>query len=107
MNLKKRVPEPMQEMEGKEEVKAYFSSQKVKYKKKQTSYDFVAKNILKNIPLRKGKVLEVGCGYGGLLERLQYYRSNLSCYGIDLSNAMLKLAKSLNKEMIFFKDVCR
>jgi len=102
MNLKKRIPEPEQEMEGYKEVKSFFEAHK-KRRKKWDIYDLVSRDILKNIPIKRGKVLDVGCGYGGLMNQLSLYKKDLNFVGIDFSQAMIKLGKKLygNKKMNF------
>jgi ubiquinone/menaquinone biosynthesis C-methylase UbiE len=43
--------------------------------------------------IRKGKILEVGPGPGTLLRRINEDNPNLELYGLDISKAMIKLAK--------------
>ncbi len=92
LDLRKRTPEPEQEMEGMKEAKNYFSGH-LKRHKEGGSYSLVAKNILNNIKINKGNVLDVACGYGALMHQLYKYKPRLNFTGIDLSKAMLKIAK--------------
>lgn len=92
LNLKKRIPEPMQEMEGLKEAKNYFLAHKNRHKKRGSSYDLVARDILKHVKNKKGEVLDVGCGYGALMEQLYIYNKKFNLTGIDISKAMIKIA---------------
>lgn len=93
MNLKKRIPEPEQEMEGYKEVKNFILAHK-KYRRNFFDlYELVSKDIIKNVSFKKGKILDVGCGYGGLIKSLQSYYNNSHFVGIDISKSMLKAGK--------------
>lgn len=48
-----------------------------------------------------GKVLEVGCGAGGFLKGLRFYRQDLELFGIDISKKAIKIAKSNSKSINF------
>ncbi|MBD3258998.1 methyltransferase domain-containing protein [Candidatus Woesearchaeota archaeon] len=98
LNLKKRKPEPEEEMEGEEEVKGFFLSHQRRYKKGST-YRLVCTDIFKRIKLKKGKILDIGCAYGGLIYDINSSNSNFSFVGIDLSRAMLEVAR------IYCKDI--
>lgn len=50
--------------------------------------------------LRNGKVLDIGCGLGKLLSRVQSEGREL--YGLDISQAAVRIAKASNKEANFF-----
>lgn len=93
MNLKKRVPEPMQEMEGYKEVKSFFITPQKLHRESFDIYVLIAKDLLKSFNIKKGKVLDVGCGYGGLIKQLAFFRKNLAFVGIDISKSMLKLGR--------------
>lgn len=41
----------------------------------------------------KGKVLEVGCGAGGMTKAVKFYRPDLEVYGLDISETAIKTAK--------------
>lgn len=45
---------------------------------------------LKNV---QGKVLEVGCGGGGMSRAVKFYRPDLQVFGVDISNAAIREAK--------------
>lgn len=97
MDLKKRVAEPKQEMEGYAEVKNFILAHK-KYRKNFFDlYGLVSKDIIKNISFRRGKILDVGCGYGGLIKSLKPYWKDSHFIGIDISKAMLKTGKEFAK----------
>jgi len=40
-----------------------------------------------------GRVLDVGCGVGDIIEALSFYRPDLKLYGIDISKKAISLAK--------------
>ena len=103
MNLKKRVPEQEQEMANEKEVTKYFLAHKRLKNMWWDLYDIISRNIIKYISVKKGKVLDVGCGYGGLMKGLSYHRKNLSFVGIDLSKAMINVGKKYisNKKIKF------
>lgn len=96
LNLKKRIPEPEEEMEGSEEAENYFS---IRRGKGGSSYQIVSLDILNNIKLIKGKVLDIGCGYGGLIKELSIHEPKLSFVGLDLSKSMLKIGKKYCKNV--------
>ncbi|MCK4552864.1 class I SAM-dependent methyltransferase [Candidatus Pacearchaeota archaeon] len=94
IDLKTRIPEPMQEMEGNLEAQNYLASHMKRHKKGRNPYDFIARDIFVNINLDKGKVLDVGCGYGNLIKNMKHHKKNLSFAGIDVSKSMIKLAEN-------------
>lgn len=53
---------------------------------------------LKNV---KGKVLEVGCGGGGMIKAIGYYRHDLELTGLDISKFAIKEAKKNSKKVRF------
>lgn len=58
--------------------------------------------VVQKINIKKNsKILDVGCGTGSLLVTLKNKNLNLSLYGIDISEEMLKIArKKLSKKEI-------
>ncbi len=88
MDLSKRVPESQEEMDDLEEIYKYYSAHKKL--KGWNLYDLVARNILKNTSVRNGLVLDVGCGYGGLIEKLSSYLKKMKFIGIDISKNMVE-----------------
>ena len=52
---------------------------------------------------KKGKVLDVACGYGGLMKGLQKYRKNLKFTGIDIAKSMIAVGRKYiaNKKINF------
>jgi len=101
MIFQKRVSEPSQEMEGIKEARNYLLSHK-RDKKKTNPYDYFSQIISKEIKLKKANVLDVGCGYGGLINSLKKYKPQFNFSGIDLSKAMITLAKNYVKEANFY-----
>jgi SAM-dependent methyltransferase len=53
---------------------------------------------LKNI---KGKILEVGCGAGGMAKAIKSYRPDLEVYGCDISHQAIHTAERNPKGVIF------
>ena len=102
MNLKRRIPEKTEAMDATKEVKNFFITHKQMFNKGFDLYEIVAVDILRNFTLKKGKVLDIGCGYGGLIKRLNSLRKNLHFTGIDISKNMLKLAKNYMKKDLKF-----
>lgn len=51
------------------------------------------KNCLDNLRAVKGRVLEVGCGGGGMIKAIKLYRPDLEAYGCDISQKEIKIAK--------------
>ena len=45
---------------------------------------------LKNL---KGKILEVGCGAGGMVKGIKTYRPDLEAYGCDISHQAIRTAE--------------
>jgi len=73
----------------------YFQALKLKY----------CLDILKET---KGKVLEVGCGGGGMAKAIKLQRPDLQVFGCDISKRSLKMAKKDAKEVNFvYGDVYR
>jgi len=90
-NLKKRVPEPTEEMEGKEEVMSFLNTRTSI--SKSTTFNIVRIDVLKKSKLKSGKILDVGCGFGGLIKNINHYKKGFSFIGIDLSRTMIAAAK--------------
>ena len=49
----------------------------------------------------KGKVLEVGCGAGGMAKAIKEYRPDLDVYGFDISHAAIKAANQTPRGVTF------
>jgi len=98
IDLNKRIPEPEEEMEG-AEAKQFFISHQKGYKKKGSSYTIVRQDIFERIKIDSGKVLDVGCGYGGLIQDIHKYNLNFSFVGIDLSKTMVQIGREFNKDV--------
>ncbi|MEJ2279058.1 MAG: class I SAM-dependent methyltransferase [Candidatus Lokiarchaeota archaeon] len=52
----------------------------------------IANDIISNC--NSGSILDVGTGHGRLLKKLHELAPNLELYGLDISHAMIKLAKN-------------
>ena len=50
---------------------------------------------------KKSTVLDIGCGEGQLLKKLQN-KKNCNCYGIDFSPNLIKIAKKKTKNISFY-----
>lgn len=57
--------------------------------------------FLDNLPGKKSKVLDVGCGPGNITKYLLDKNPNLTIKGIDISKNMIDLAKTNNKTVEF------
>ena len=51
------------------------------------------KYCLNSLEKVKGRVLEVGCGAGGMTKAVKFYRSDLEVYGCDISKTAINYAK--------------
>src|SRR3989344_3918883 len=91
--MEKRLPEKEQEMNNYGEVVNYYQAHKILKRKYWDLYDLISRNILMNINMERDQVLDVACGYGGLMKGLQKYRKNLHLTGIDLAKSMIKVGK--------------
>ncbi len=104
INFKKRVPEKHQEMDDYNEILTYYKAHQILKKKHWDIYNLISKNILNNIKIKEGKILDVACGYGGLMNSLKNYRKKLNFTGIDISKSMIKVGKKYisDKRINFF-----
>jgi ubiquinone/menaquinone biosynthesis C-methylase UbiE len=93
--LKERVPEPEEEMTGKEAMN-YFKD-KVKPTTSISWYSFVVNDIYSRTTFRNGSVLDVGCGSGGLLRAFESENPKLKLTGVDASKTLLDAAKKMSK----------
>jgi 2-polyprenyl-3-methyl-5-hydroxy-6-metoxy-1,4-benzoquinol methylase len=66
MDVKTRIPEESEEMNNYKEIVNYYKAHQILKRKYWDLYELISKNILSNVPL-KGQILDVGCGYGGLI----------------------------------------
>ena len=55
-------------------------------------------SLIKAIPKRRGKMLDIGCGTGQLISHLAKQLPNAKLYGIDLTEAMINRAKQKLKQ---------
>lgn len=95
-NSAKRVPE-LEVMEGEVESKHFFKAHRERHEFKNDSYFFVVKHLFDNVPLRKGVILDVGCGYGGLIKCINDYNKNFSFIGVEFSKSMIKIGEKYLK----------
>lgn len=102
---KKRVPEKHEGIESYHEISKYYDAHQVLKKKWGWDiYNLISRNILKNIKMKEhGKVLDVACGYGGLINRLSKYRERIEFTGIDISKPMVDFGEKhfANKRIKF------
>ncbi|MBW3018036.1 class I SAM-dependent methyltransferase [Candidatus Woesearchaeota archaeon] len=78
-------------MEGKKEVKGFLGTRNSI--KRKSTFNVVRIDVLKESKLKSGKILDVGCGFGGLIKNINHYRKGFSFVGIDLSKAMIDAAR--------------
>jgi ubiquinone/menaquinone biosynthesis C-methylase UbiE len=92
--LKKRVPEPEEEMTG-EEALNYFKD-KTKKKKTLSWNRMIVNDIFNRTRFRTGKILDVGFGSGGLMRELKKHNPSLQLVGVDASKTLLEAAKKIS-----------
>jgi|GEM_PF-7060917 len=92
--LKGRVPEPEEEMTGKEAL-VYFKD-KTKKKKGISWYHLVVNDIYSRTQFRDGSVLDIGCGSGGLLREFEKSNPKLKLRGVDASKTLLNAARKIS-----------
>ena len=90
--LRKRIPETEEEMEDDEAIQ-YFEAHQHRHEKSGDSYLIVVKDLFKRVNIKEGsRILDVGCGYGGFISKIDKIKPDLSFKGVDASKAMIKLA---------------
>ncbi|MFH1307228.1 MAG: class I SAM-dependent methyltransferase [archaeon] len=103
--LKKRLPESEEVMNG-EEALNYFRD-KSKPRKEARWYTLVVNDIYFSTSFSKGAVLDVGCGSAGLLKEFQSSNPELELVGIDGSKTLIDNAHKFiasKKIKLFYSD---
>ncbi|MCH7560843.1 MAG: methyltransferase domain-containing protein, partial [Thaumarchaeota archaeon] len=59
------------------------------------------KHTLKDLELVKGRVVDVGCGGGGLVKAIKRLRPDLKTFGVDFSQLAIKRASSKRQGVRF------
>jgi 2-polyprenyl-3-methyl-5-hydroxy-6-metoxy-1,4-benzoquinol methylase len=67
--------------------------------------DYRLKRVTEFLKLRKGKLLDIGCGGGMLTEALQEYYPNVKIYGCDISSTAIKYAKERGSGKIEYRKI--
>lgn len=77
-------------------VEKYYRFHSLIYDATRWSFLFGRNDLLDSIPdlSSQPRILEIGCGTGKNLDRLQYYFPDAELVGIDLSPAMLEVAEN-------------
>ncbi len=88
----------MEKMKGWDQAKDWYSSC-VGEKGHYYHQHVVIPNILKMLRLKKGSLLDLGCGQGVLARNLP---KSVEYVGIDLSNELIQEAKKLTKNSLFY-----
>ncbi|MBU1103741.1 MAG: class I SAM-dependent methyltransferase [Nanoarchaeota archaeon] len=102
--FKKRIPELEELFEDDKITKKFVERDAKLFSRNGSSYHRVSKDIMTNIKIKEGKVLDLACGYGGLIGTLQEYMVNSDLVGIDGSEWIIKLAKkTIKSKNINFK----
>lgn len=84
----------------KKEIKKHFENIAFKYDKyKKNKYYKAILDILKK-EIKKGKILEIGCGTGNIIS----YLNPEFGVGLDISKNMVKIAKSKNDRILFLNS---
>jgi SAM-dependent methyltransferase len=65
-------------------------------------YDIML-DILRFAKKSKSSILDLGCGYGGILERIAFRKYKVNYTGYDISNLMIQSARQLFPKNIFYK----
>lgn len=60
------------------------------------------KFVLEDLKNIRGRVLEVGCGAGGMVKAIKFYRPDLDIVGIDISKKTISEAKRGSQGVKFF-----
>lgn len=64
---------------------------------------YLDESILSITNFEEGDViLDIGCGQGRFLEKVRSQNKNISCFGIDLSNEMIRIASEKSSENCHF-----
>lgn len=58
-------------------------------------------NVLAALKTTKGKVLDVGCGAGGMTKAIKFYRPDLELFGIDISEKAIVEARKDPRKVNF------
>jgi ubiquinone/menaquinone biosynthesis C-methylase UbiE len=56
-------------------------------------------NLIKKLPIRSGKFIDVGCGIGYFINALQAVDTRFECFGVDYSKYNLRKAKSTGAKL--------
>src|SRR3989338_8378135 len=64
--------------------------------------DYRIRKLKEMTILKKGKILDIGCGGGVLTEALPYYFPKTAIYGCDISKTAILLARKRNKSKIHY-----
>lgn len=68
-------------------------------------FDQLLVNILKDLPIKQGKFLEIGCGYGKLVQYMAEH-TTMHCLGLDIDKEKITIANKIcwsnQKERIAF-----
>lgn len=65
--------------------------------------DYRLKRLTENIKLKKGRMLDIGCGGGLLTESLPFYYPEVKIYGYDVSKTAINYAKKFGSGKVTYK----
>src|SRR3989304_8643419 len=67
--------------------------------------DYRLKRLKELLRIRKGRILDIGCGGGITTESLNYYYPNTRVYGCDVSREAIKYAKMFGSKNVEYKVI--
>lgn len=67
--------------------------------------DYRLKRLTESLKLKKGKILDIGCGGGVLTESLYYYFPKVKAYGCDVSKQAISYAKIFGSGRVAYEVI--
>ncbi len=64
--------------------------------------DYRLRNLVEKIHIKKGRILDVGCGGGTLTRSLTYFYPQAQIFGCDISKTAIKFAKKFGSSKVKF-----
>lgn len=67
--------------------------------------EYRLRSLVKSVTLKKGKILDMGCGGGRISETLPYYYPKADVYGCDVSKTALDYAKKFGSGKVRYDQI--
>ncbi len=67
--------------------------------------DYRLRSLVNTIYLKKGKLLDIGCGGGRITESLPYYFPEAKIYGCDVSHTAISYAKKFGSDKVKYSQI--